>query len=361
MSKPFSYLHEAPQMLHDLGLLLGGLHLGKGMTVLDFGAGTCWLSRLLAQLNCAPICCDVSASALAIGQRLFADHPLIGTTVYQPTFLHFDGRHLDLPDASVDRIVCFDAFHHIPNQEEVMAQFGRVLKDGGVAAFSEPGREHSRSPQSQYEMRHHHVLENDIDLNAIFRMAQTVGFTDMSVHVLSDLSLSLEEYNVVFGQRRDEALRDRAWDHMHDAMFNRSVFFLRKGDLHRDSRSHDGLAHRLTVDRQDVTTAVGVPVGLTFTIENAGTATWIHEGREIFGLVRLASHLAEADGRLLSIDYTRHALPVAVQPGEQVSLTVDVPMPGPGRYLLTFDLVAEGVTWFENVGCTAIEVRVAVV
>jgi hypothetical protein len=52
MSKPFTFLHEAPEALQNLGLLLSGLHLGKTMTVLDFGAGTCWLSRFLAQLIC---------------------------------------------------------------------------------------------------------------------------------------------------------------------------------------------------------------------------------------------------------------------------------------------------------------------
>ena len=70
MSKPFSFLHEAPEMLENLGHLLGGLELGKSMTVLDFGAGTCWLSRLIAQLNCRPICCDASRTALEIGRRV---------------------------------------------------------------------------------------------------------------------------------------------------------------------------------------------------------------------------------------------------------------------------------------------------
>ena len=55
MSKPFSFLHETPEALHNLGLLLSGLHLGKTMTVLEFGAGTCWLSRVLTQLNCQMI------------------------------------------------------------------------------------------------------------------------------------------------------------------------------------------------------------------------------------------------------------------------------------------------------------------
>ncbi len=69
-------------MLENLGLLFGGLELGRTMSVLDFGAGTCWLSRILAQFNCQPICCDASRTALDIGRRLFAELPLIGTAVF---------------------------------------------------------------------------------------------------------------------------------------------------------------------------------------------------------------------------------------------------------------------------------------
>ena len=212
MSKPWSFAHEAPELLENLGHLLGGLELGKTMTVLDFGAGTCWLSRCLAQLNCRPICCDPSPTALEIGRRLFAEQPLIGTTVYQPTFLRFDGHRIDLPDESVDRIICFDAFHHIPNQAEVLNEFGRVLKDGGIAGFSEPGSHHSAAPQSQYEMRHHRVLENDIDVLGIARLAQRAGFTNVTVKALSNRSLRLDELLEPGGRRRRRGAERRAGD-----------------------------------------------------------------------------------------------------------------------------------------------------
>src|SRR3954468_11413972 len=106
IGRPFTYLHEAPVMLQSLGALLAGLQLGKTMTVLDFGAGPCWLSRYLAQLDCRPICCDVSKAALDLGRRLFAEHPPFGGGAFPPAFLQFDGRRLPLEDRSVDRIVC---------------------------------------------------------------------------------------------------------------------------------------------------------------------------------------------------------------------------------------------------------------
>ena len=51
MRKPFSNLADAPRLLRNLGLLLEGIRLRRGMTVLDSGAGICWLSRYLAQMG----------------------------------------------------------------------------------------------------------------------------------------------------------------------------------------------------------------------------------------------------------------------------------------------------------------------
>lgn len=66
MAKPFSSLLEAPELLQNMGLLLSELHLGKTMTVLEFGAGACWFSRFLNQLQCQTISCDTSKTALEL-------------------------------------------------------------------------------------------------------------------------------------------------------------------------------------------------------------------------------------------------------------------------------------------------------
>src|SRR5262249_53213935 len=39
LRKPFAAVDETPEMLENLGALIGGLQLGRAMTVLDFGAG----------------------------------------------------------------------------------------------------------------------------------------------------------------------------------------------------------------------------------------------------------------------------------------------------------------------------------
>jgi SAM-dependent methyltransferase len=358
MSKPFTFLHETPEMLQNLGLLLSGLHLGKTMTVLDFGAGTCWLSRYLVQLHCYPICCDVSPAALAIGRRLFEAYPIIGPAVSVPVFLPFDGHRLELEDESVDRVVCFDAFHHVPNPAEVIAEFGRVLRPGGIAGFSEPGRRHSQSAQSQYEMRNHRVLENDIDVTAIFAMGRQAGFTDLAVKVLIDRAVGPDEYREVQSGRPTPATKDAVWRAASDTMVNRSIFFLHKGPVGLDSRGHEGLAHLIATEQTDCRVAPGEPATLAFRLTNTGRATWLHRNREIFGIVRLASHLYDSSNRIVEVDHSRHDLPSDVRPGETIAMSVTVPLPALGDCWLSFDLVAEGVTWFENIGSQPIVVRI---
>jgi SAM-dependent methyltransferase len=358
MVKPFASLHEAPDMLENLGRLFAGLELGRAMTVLDFGAGSCWLSRWLAQLNCQPICCDASAAALEIGRRVFAELPLVGTVAFAPRFLLFNGHHLDLPPESVDRIISFDAFHHVPNQQEVLSEFGRVLRPGGVAGFSEPGPRHSQTPLSQYEMRNHRVLENDIILDDIFEQARRAGFTDLKVAVMSDLLLSLDDRNRIYRPAEREAVKSAIFNNVHDTMFDRSIFFLHKGPLRRDSRSHVGLAHHLSIVPTDVARAHNAPVDLTFRIVNTGQARWLHEHTEIFGVVRLASHLYDEAGQLLTVDFSRHGLPRSVEPGESIEVTHPFVLPDARPYRLVFDLVAEGVSWFENLGSRPVEVHV---
>ena len=102
------------------------------------------------------------------------------------------------------------------------------------------------------------------------------------------------------------------------------------------------------------------PLALKVHLQNTGEARWLHENSEIFGIVRLGSHLYDGDGRLLSIDYSRHNLSASVAPGGELTMDVEVNLPGAGRFELVFDLVAEGVSWFENQGSQPVKLRVQV-
>ena len=68
-------------------------------------------------------------------------------------------------------------------------------------------------------------------------------------------------------------------------------------------------------------------------------------------LVRLGAQLCDEHGTLLERDYARAWLPETLKPGASVDVPIEIVAPKtPGNYLLKFDLVSEGIDWFENNG-----------
>lgn len=348
MAKPFASAVETPAILINVAVLLEGLRLHPGMTVLEFGAGTGWLSRMLTQLGAASILTDVSPTALKIAEQLYERLPVIGERP-KPRFIPFDGRRIDLPDESVDRIVTFDAFHHVTNTQAILGEFARVLRPGGIAAFAEPGPNHSKSPQSQYEMRTHGVVENDVDIAAIWAAARNAGFTDIRLAAFNahPFHVSLNEYiDLLHAGATHLEWANRTRDFMKDVR----DFFLFKGDTRLDSRDASTLAGRIHV------TMDGLRVHAR--LENLGTGTWLTPAAPRGG-VFLGCHLFAEDGTLLDFEFDREPLPAEVEAGTTIELQYELPALAPGTYTLEFDLVAEGVLWFSQaVGSYVARVRV---
>jgi MoaA/NifB/PqqE/SkfB family radical SAM enzyme len=70
-------------------------------------------------------------------------------------------------------------------------------------------------------------------------------------------------------------------------------------------------------------------------------------------LVRLGAQLLDAGGQMLNRDHARAWLPADVPPGGTADVPIEIPAPDrPGRYTLKFDLVSEGIDWFEACGST---------
>lgn len=347
LSKPFASTVEAPGMLISLGAVLLGMRLVPGMRVLDFGGGTGWLSRALSQFGCRVVLCDVSPTALRVARESNEQHRPIGAK--EPMeYLLFGGTRIDLPDASVDRIICFDSFHHVPNPDEIIREFGRILRPGGLAAFSEPGPHHSRSASSQFEMRVHGVLENDVDVRAIWNVAKTAGFDDFRAGVFDGNPpyMTLDELEELLGggpalQRTAHHLRDFAED-------VRTFTLHKRGEETLDSRTTRGLLSRIEIEMA-ATAKAGEPIPFTATIENIGTAIWLPFSTS-HGGVALGAHLYRGDG-LVNFDFV--SIPVSeepIAPGARVVVEGTLPLLTRGRYTLDFDLVSRRVIWFEQAG-----------
>jgi MoaA/NifB/PqqE/SkfB family radical SAM enzyme len=68
-------------------------------------------------------------------------------------------------------------------------------------------------------------------------------------------------------------------------------------------------------------------------------------------LVRLGAQLCGPDGTVINRDHARAWLPADIPGGASADVPIEVPLPAePGRYALKFDLVCEGIDWFEKAG-----------
>lgn len=178
--KPFGSLVDAPTLLYKFGLTLAALELAPGQRVLDFGSGSGWLARALNAMGLEAVGIDVSESAVAFAQKAAQDDPFRDRGVALQ-YLSYDGLRFPFEDARFDRVACFDAFHHVPNKRQVMAEFARVLKDAGRVAFSEPGGHHHASDIAKAEAQTHGILEDSVSLTDLIALAANSGFGEALV------------------------------------------------------------------------------------------------------------------------------------------------------------------------------------
>jgi hypothetical protein len=92
---------------------------------------------------------------------------------------------------------------------------------------------------------------------------------------------------------------------------------------------------------------------------NTGANVWLPSDAPV-GPVRIGVHLFERSGTLIDLDFARVPLPRGVPPGQSIRFGFSVPAPPPGEFRLGFDLVSEGVCWFEVNGAEPVMIDVAV-
>ena len=105
--------------------------------------------------------------------------------------------------------------------------------------------------------------------------------------------------------------------------------------------------------------ATGSTFALALSLKNCGWRPW--DSDNAVAAVHVSYHWLQPDRTVAVSDGRRTSLPKAVAPGESLTLTVNVDTPGQaGRYILSVDLVEEGVTWFSEAGAPMCEQRINV-
>ena len=385
-AKPFSppgldTLQESARMLQDFAAAMLTLQPSPDDLILDLGAGGCWCSDLLGRLNRSAIAVDISLDMLQAGRA--RTNGTIRAVV---------GDIESLPFASsvFQKVVCLSAIHHVPDTARAVREVARVLSDEGVALFSEPGLGHTSAPVAAAAVRDYGVLEQDVLVDAFMRNCRAAGFEDVSVkplvHCVPAFDLTLEQWEAwsqlarsirprraltkirlavaeFFGLGKSGALFEEALAitmvrTLRQVIEHQPVIVASKARTDSSRLPH----WRSTISAEAPESAVaGSAIEVHVTATNVGSGLWRPSSRSGLGHVRLGVQLLDAESRVIAKDFHRVPLPRTIAPNQTVTIVFNCPVPAaPGRYGLKWDLVAEGVTWFETQGsvpvCRALRV-----
>ena len=353
---------------HDTGfrdlfyflIVAKSLGLRPGDMILDFGAGSCFVSELLNRFGYLTVALDIDHALLAIGRERLTIDPRCDPK--RTRFVAGDGMCLPFRDASFDGVICMNALHHMRDYRRTLAEMCRILKAGGRAVFAEPGDQHSKSPESMLAMEQYGALEKDVVLSEVYHLARAVGFQRMTLkpYVLPELlELEYEEFEHFSKGGR---VSNPFFTPSAIAAFVRGqpLFCLQKaGTRPLTSANAPAATLRARIVVKECPTRV--PYQGRFKVvalcENVGESLWLARPREFGGFVTLGLKLLTPDGRVLTDDRGRRHLMHDVPPRGRIEVVSEVSVEGlqPGRYRILFDMVNELVCWFQSVGSDAVE------
>jgi ubiquinone/menaquinone biosynthesis C-methylase UbiE len=375
-AKPFSHL------LHDFAVAMMALQPAADDLILDLGAGGCWCSDLLRKLHRQSVAVDISLEMLQAGRSRPGGSDIRAVSG--------DMEALPFRAGTFDKAVCLSAVHHVPDIPAAMREIARVLTADGVALFSEPGVGHAEAAVSMSAMRDFGVLEQDILVPQFVGACRNAGFVDVRIKTLSyaipAFDLTLEQWQqwtrlarskrpVRAVQKMVRALAEFAGFGKRGALFEEAFGMSLVRTLRHAMEDHPIiLASKVPIgpslsvparlaaivlempDRVDVAAAIAINARLT----NRGSEKW-RAATAGAGQVRLGIQLLDPNGRLRHRDYHRIDLPADLPPGGSIALSSAFLAPEtPGEYMFKFDLVAEGVTWFEAAGSPAVIRKITV-
>ena len=359
LNRPFSHPESVGKHLERFGLLLSTLGIRPGDKVLDFGCGTGWTSIMLARTGAEVIGMDIAPAALEIGREA-AERQLASESRSRLSFRTYGGYAIDLSDDELDFVIVYDAFHHFPNPMTILREFHRVLSPVGRFGFAEPGVGHGESEDSVMETEHG-ILEQDLDLEQLYRSAMEVGFTgvELAIPALQPEMLTLPM------SRMRSYLRGLSWlvpdDFLRKTILTGPIGVFRKGRY--PVTSLNPRAH--TAGIRPSASRVAVTAGATFRMSahvvNLSHTVWLKQGRRGRGFVRLGAHLLADNGSVIDHDYARGSIPRDMPNRAAADVDLELRAPAaPGGYTVRLDMVNEGICWFAQQGSTVADVALLV-
>jgi 2-polyprenyl-3-methyl-5-hydroxy-6-metoxy-1,4-benzoquinol methylase len=358
-NKPFSDTEEAPWLLWRFGVLMAGLRLIPGIRILDFGCGTGWASVMMAQMGADVVGMDIAQRAIDIATGR-ADRFLNAEQRSRCAFAVFEGKELQFHASSFDIVFLFEALHHLPNPLSLLKEFARVLSQHGRLGFAEPGLGHEHHEHSVEEMKHG-ILEQDLELDQVFRAGMTAGFRELEVLIQGIhpgiFSLPMEQVRWY--------LRGASWlvpaDFIRQSIVSGPIGIFTKSPYAMSTLNP--LCHRAEISSG--ISEISVPANTDFSIlvktRNPSETVWLAQTERGRGLVTLGASLLLSDKSMLRRDFGRAGLPHDVGTSQEIDLQIKLRSPEkPGKYIVRLDMVNEGVCWFADKGSRPADIHLIV-
>jgi len=366
---------ESIELLNDFLVAMKLLRPSPDDRVVDLGAGGGWCSELLQRLQRRSIAVDISLDMLRVARSRKTPRPIVAVAG--------DLEHLPFRDGSFDKAVCLSAIHHVPDMATAIREICRVLGPDGVAVFSEPGVGHANKPWSLSATHDFGVLEQDIEIEPFISTCESAGFAHVYIcpisYTIPEFELTKDEWRQwkrlprtkrplraleklkravleVFGLGKNSILFEEAFAmrlvRLLQVPVEEHPFIIAAKSAER-RRYRTRYSATIQVEGSPEYARPGDTAVVSVVLTNHGSAEWPTQSAST-GTVRLGIQLLDHEGRVVRRDFARTDLPHDVPPGGSASLQARFSVPGEvGEYRLKFDLVAEGVAWFEPSGTRA--------
>jgi SAM-dependent methyltransferase/uncharacterized protein YbaR (Trm112 family) len=153
---------------------------GPNKLILDAGCGYSWTTEWLLKIGMEPIGVDIT--------RTYLDIAVARTGPWLPHLVQADTENLPIRPGILDAVLCYEAFHHIPDRAQAMKGFSRVLKAGKRVVLAEPGGAHESAAVSVDAMQKYGILERGMELSDISLYIAGSGLSNPVQHRVIEVS-----------------------------------------------------------------------------------------------------------------------------------------------------------------------------
>ena len=116
---------------------------------------------------------------------------------------------------------------------------------------------------------------------------------------------------------------------------------------------------RILPDQYDITINKGEKIRLNMELLNQGNFIWFRGGSHA---VHLSYHILDGQKKMFKYDNQRYELPHDIRPDADIKIDMEIlPKLEPGDYILEFDMVEEGLSWFGEKGSPTTLVKLHIV